>query len=151
VLQFAFAADASDPYLPHNYPSNAVVYTGTHDNDTTAGWYAQAPEKERDHVRRYLARDDSNVAWELWRLAQASVADTAIAPLQDLLGLGPEARMNVPGAASGNWGWRFAWEDLPGWLAPQLRAMAELYGRAASGAAVDTPYRQSTTGADPEE
>lgn len=149
VLQFAFAGDASDPYLPHNYPSNAVVYTGTHDNDTTAGWYAQAPANERDLVRRYLARDDTNVAWELWRLAQASVADTAIAPLQDLLGLGPEARMNVPGAASGNWGWRFAWADLPDWFAPQLRAMAELYGRAAAGAAVDTPYRQSTTGVDP--
>lgn len=148
VLQFAFAADAADPYLPHNYTSNAVVYTGTHDNDTTVGWYAQAPERERDHVRRYLARDDANVAWELWRLAQASVADTAIAPLQDLLGLGPEARMNVPGAASGNWGWRFAWDEVPDWLLGELHAMATLYGRLPGSGAVDTPYRQSTTGTD---
>ena len=149
VLQFAFAGDATDPYLPHNYPANSVVYTGTHDNDTTVGWYAQAPEKERDHVRRYLARDDAHVAWELWRLAQASVADTAIAPLQDLLQLGPEARMNVPGAASGNWGWRFTWDDLPDWLAPELRAMATVYGRVDAGAGGDTPYRQSTTGDEP--
>jgi 4-alpha-glucanotransferase len=143
VLQFAFAADAADPYLPHNYPSNAVVYTGTHDNDTTAGWFAQAPEPERDLVRRYLARDDQRIGWDLWRLAQTSVADTAIAPLQDLLGLGSEARMNTPGAASGNWGWRFDWEHLPYWLAPQVREVAGLFGRLPTGDAVDTPYRQS--------
>ena len=146
VLQFAFAADAADPYLPHNYPANAVVYTGTHDNDTTVGWYAQAPERERDFLRRYLARDAANVAWDLWRAAQSSVAETAVAPLQDLLGLGSEARMNTPGAPSGNWGWRFSWEALPYWLAPQLREMAELYGRLPSEGVVDTPYRQSTTG-----
>ena len=148
VLQFAFAADAADPYLPHHYPTNAVVYTGTHDNDTTVGWYAQAPERERDFVRRYLARDGSQVAWDLWRLAQGSVADTAIAPLQDLLGLDGGARMNTPGAPSGNWGWRFDWSEVPYWLAPQLRELAELYGRLPSAGPVDTPYRQSTTGAD---
>ena len=150
VLQFAFAADAADPYLPHNYPTNAVVYTGTHDNDTTVGWYAQAPERERDLLRRYLARDAANVAWDLWRAAQGSVADTAIAPLQDLLGLGPEGRMNTPGAPSGNWGWRFTWDDVPYWLASQLREMVELYGRLPGAGAVDTPYRQSTTGDDPQ-
>ncbi len=144
VLQFAFAGDASDPYLPHNYPRNCVAYTGTHDNDTTAGWYAQAPDAERDVVRRYLARDDANLPWEFVRLAQASVADLAIAPLQDVLGLGSEARMNTPGRASGNWAWRFAWEDLPDWLAPALQDMARVYGRLPAGPAVDTPYRQST-------
>jgi 4-alpha-glucanotransferase len=149
VLQFAFAADGADPYLPHNYGTNAVVYTGTHDNDTTTGWYAQAPESERDLVRRYLARDGGNVAWDLWRLAQKSVADTAIAPLQDLLGLGSEARMNTPGAPSGNWGWRFDWHDLPFWLAPQLLDMANIYGRLPLAAAVDTPYRQSVTEGEP--
>jgi len=143
VLQFAFAGDADDPYLPHNYERECVVYTGTHDNDTTAGWYAQAPEAERDLVRRYLARDDRNVAWELLRLAQASVADTAIAPLQDVLGLGSEARMNTPGTAGGNWTWRFAWEDVPHWVAPQLRELATLYGRLPGSGGVDTPYRQS--------
>lgn len=129
VLQFAFATDANDPYLPHNYERECVVYTGTHDNDTTAGWYAAAPEVERDLVRRYLARDDGEIAWEMIRLAQASVADTAIVPLQDVLGLGSEARMNTPGTAGGNWAWRFAWQDVPFWVAPQLAELAELYGR----------------------
>lgn len=146
VLQFAFAGDASDPYLPHNYAKNCVVYSGTHDNDTTKGWYAQAPEKERDFVRRYLARDDSTIAWDFMRLAFASVADTAIVPLQDVLALGSEARMNTPGQAAGNWSWRFSWEQLPYWLAPQLRDMAELYGRVVLAAAKDTPYRQSSLG-----
>jgi 4-alpha-glucanotransferase len=151
VLQFAFAGGGEDPYLPHNYAHNCVVYTGTHDNDTTSGWYAQAPEVERDLVRRYLARDDGNIAWELWRLASASVADTAVAPLQDLLGLGSEARMNTPGVAAGNWTWRFAWDDLPYWLAPQLRELAELYGRVPGSGQVDTPYRQSVTIGDVED
>jgi 4-alpha-glucanotransferase len=143
VLQFAFAADASDPYLPNNYIKNCVVYTGTHDNDTTKGWYTQAPEKERDFVRRYLGRDDSNLAWEFIRLVFASVADTAIVPLQDVLGLGSEARMNTPGLASGNWSWRFKWEQVPYWIAPQLKDMAVVYGRVKSEGVVDTPYRQS--------
>lgn len=151
VLQFAFGADASDPYLPHNYPHHCVVYTGTHDNDTTLGWYAKAPEVERDLVRRYLARDDANLAWDLVRLAQASVADMAIAPLQDALGLGSEARMNTPGTASGNWSWRFRWEDVPYWLAPQLREMADLYGRLPGAGPRDTAYRQSVTVSDVED
>ena len=146
VLQFAFAGSADDPYLPHNYEPHCVVYTGTHDNDTTRGWYETAPEVERDRVRRYLARDDENVAFDLVRLAAGSVADVAVFPLQDALGLGSEARMNTPGRAEGNWSWRFAWSDLPEWLAPQLREMAELYGRFAGDGPSDTPYRQSTTG-----
>ncbi len=151
VLQFAFAGGPEDLYLPHNYERNCVVYTGTHDNDTTNGWYAQAPDEERHFLRRYLARDDDNVAWELWRLASASVADTAVAPLQDLLGLGSEARMNTPGKAAGNWCWRFAWDDLPDWLAPKLHDMAELYGRVPGEGAVDTAYRQSVTESDVED
>jgi 4-alpha-glucanotransferase len=151
VLQFAFAGGPDDPYLPHNYPRNAVVYTGTHDNDTTTGWYAQAPEPERDFLRRYLSRPDERIAWELWRAASASVADLAVAPLQDVLGLGSEARMNTPGVAHGNWTWRFTWEMLPPHLAPQLREMAELYGRVGGQGAVDTAYRQSVTEQEPEE
>ncbi len=151
VLQFAFAGGASDPYLPHNYDHDCVVYTGTHDNDTTAGWYEKAPEAERDMVRRYLARNDENVPWEFIRLAQASVADVAIAPLQDVLGLGSEARMNTPGRAEGNWSWRFSWDDVPAWIAPQLREMAELYGRVEGAGAADTAYRQSDTGTEVEE
>ncbi len=151
VLQFAFAGDASDPYLPHNYDKNFVVYTGTHDNDTTVGWYAQVPEEERDFVRRYLARDDDRIAWEFIRLAQASAANVAIFPLQDALGLGSEARMNTPGKAAGNWSWRFGWDEVPLWIAPQLQEMATLYGRAPSGGPVDTPYRQSKTEGDVED
>ncbi len=143
VLQFAFAADAADPYLPHNYQHNCVVYSGTHDNDTTVGWYQQAPEKERDFARRYLSSNGSQIAWDFVKLANASLADTAVAPLQDVLGLGPEARMNTPGVASGNWGWRFAWQDIPAWVAPSLRDMAEVYGRLPGAGQVDTPYRQS--------
>lgn len=145
VLQFAFAGGPQDPYLPHNYVSNCVVYTGTHDNDTTLGWYAGAPEAERDHVRRYLARDDDDIVWQLIRLAMASTADLAIVPLQDLLRLGSQARMNTPGSAAGNWSWRFAWEDVPYWLAPQLAELTRLYGRAPSSGPVDTAYRQSST------
>lgn len=151
VLQFAFAGAADDPYLPHNYERHCVVYTGTHDNDTTLGWYASAPDAERDLVRRYLARDDAHVAFELVRLASASVADMAIFPLQDALGLGSEARMNTPGKAEGNWSWRFAWSDVPDWLPWQLREMAQLYGRFDSGLPTDTPYRQTSTGSDVED
>lgn len=158
VLQFAFAGDANDPYLPHNYSRDTVVYTGTHDNDTSVGWYAKASEKERDHLRRYLACDDSDMPWALLRAALASVADRAIVPLQDALALGSEARMNVPGTASGNWSWRFAWDEVPHWLAPQLRDLAELYGRTAGAltgdaatagsAAGDTQYRQTVLSSD---
>lgn len=144
VLQFAFAGGADDPYLPHNHVPNSVVYTGTHDNDTTLGWYRQAPEVERDHVRRYLGRDDSQVVQGLIRAANASVAAIAVVPLQDHLGLGPEARMNTPGKPQGNWSWRFRWEDVPGWLAPHLADLARLYGRVPGEGAIDTPYRQSS-------
>ena len=144
VLQFAFGGGADDPYLPHNYDKNCVVYSGTHDNDTTAGWYARAPEAERDYVRRYLGRSDDNIAWEFVRLALASAANTAIAPLQDVMGLGGEARMNTPGQPAGNWTWRFSWEMIPYWVAPQLRELAEVYGRNGGSGPVDTAYRQSS-------
>jgi 4-alpha-glucanotransferase len=143
VLQFAFAGGADDPYLPHNYERDCVVYTGTHDNDTTRGWYESAPEAERDHVRRYLGRPDEDVVDGLVRLAYASVADLAVVPLQDHLGLGPEARMNTPGREVGNWTWRFAWDDVPPWLAPHLHGLASVYGRVPAGGPVDTPYRRT--------
>ncbi len=129
VLQFAFASDASDPFLPHNYPSNCVVYTGTHDNDTTVGWYNQAPEKERDFCRRYLARSGDDIAWDLIRAAWSSKANFAIAPLQDLLNLGTEARMNYPGKPAGNWGWRFLSSNLSAPLAARMQEQNLLYGR----------------------
>lgn len=129
VLQFAFGGDASHPYQPHNFPRNCVVYTGTHDNNTTVGWYAGAPKVERERVRRYLAPGDEGFAWRFLLLAFASVADLALAPLQDVLGLGTGARMNIPGKAAGNWRWRFRWEDMPERLALRLGEVAELYGR----------------------
>jgi 4-alpha-glucanotransferase len=130
VLQFAFAEEASNPYLPHNYDDPAcVVYTGTHDNDTTVGWYASASERERDHVRRYLGVDGHDVAWDLIRCAFASVADTAIVPLQDVLALGKKARMNLPGNPAGNWSWRYREDQLRPDLAARLASLTDLYGR----------------------
>jgi 4-alpha-glucanotransferase len=130
VLQFAFGGPASHPYLPHNHVPHCVVYTGTHDNDTTVGWYRSAPPEVQDHVRRYLARDGHDVAWDMIRAALSSVAEMAIVPMQDVLALGSEARMNTPGQASGNWAWRLRWEQLDPWIAPRLAEMTRLYDRA---------------------
>lgn len=130
VLQFAFSSDGSDLFLPHNFTHNCVVYSGTHDNDTTRGWYeSSSTERERDFARRYLGRDGADIAWDLIRLAFSSVADMAVAPLQDILNLGTQARMNLPGRASGNWGWRFAWNQINDGMRERLKEMAMLYGR----------------------
>jgi 4-alpha-glucanotransferase len=115
VLQFAFDGSSTNPYLPHNYPSNTVVYTGTHDNATSRGWYEELPPNQRQNLWRYLnspQSDSREVAWDLMRLAWSSVAALAIAPLQDLLNLGAKSRMNVPGRAEGNWSWRCTEELL---------------------------------------
>ena len=128
IIQFAFD-DPKNKFLPHNYVPNCVAYTGTHDNDTTRGWYATAPEHERDYYRRYTSRDGSDVAWDLIRLAWASVADLAIAPLQDILDLGTEHRMNIPGTAQGNWRWRMPSESLNDWARSRLVEMTDIYNR----------------------
>jgi 4-alpha-glucanotransferase len=129
VLQFAFATDAGNPYLPHNLTQNAVMYTGTHDNDTTVGWFETREAQEREDCLRYLGPIDEPIHWALIRLAYRSVADLAITPLQDVLGLGSEARMNTPGKFGNNWGWRFKLEDmLPSYRA-KLNEMALTYGR----------------------
>jgi 4-alpha-glucanotransferase len=114
VLQFAFDGHADNPYLPDNYVPNTVVYTGTHDNPTTRGWYEDLPDAERGNLWRYLKRApgaNAEAAPALLRLAWSSVAALAIAPLQDILNLGKEARMNQPGSAQGNWRWR-ATDDM---------------------------------------
>jgi len=114
VLQFAFDGHEDNPHLPHNYVPNTVVYTGTHDNATTRGWYEALPDDQRQHLWHYLQRpagESDEAAWELIRLAWSSVAALAIAPLQDVLNLGVKARMNVPGRAEGNWSWRCT-EDM---------------------------------------
>ncbi|BAJ64129.1 4-alpha-glucanotransferase [Anaerolinea thermophila UNI-1] len=129
IFQFAFASDADDPFLPHNYVQNCVAYTGTHDNDTAIGWYNSAPEKERDFVRRYLARSGEDIAWDMIRAVWSSVAMFAIAPLQDFLKLGPEARMNYPGRPAGNWGWRYEAFMLDDGLKNRIKEINYLYGR----------------------
>jgi 4-alpha-glucanotransferase len=128
VLHFAFG-ESDSKYQPHNYNPNGVAYTGTHDNDTTRGWYATLSGPERHLLRRYLARDANDVSWDLIRLAWESVADYAIAPFQDVLDLGGEARMNQPGRPAGNWGWRFRREMVTEGALDRLGDLTELYGR----------------------
>jgi len=107
VLQFAFGGDAMNPHLPHNHEVDQVVYSGTHDNDTVVGWWKKAGKAEREHVREYMRfKSDHEVHWEFIKCAVSSVALTAIVPMQDVLGLGDEARMNTPATQAGNWGWR---------------------------------------------
>jgi len=140
VLQFAFSSgSAANPYLPHNYPRNCVVYTGTHDNDTTVGWFRNPqpatilrPEqlaRERENVLKYLGTNGTDIHWDLIRLAFMSVADTAIIPFQDILGLGSEARMNTPATADGNWSWRFAEAMITSDIIDRLTRMTRVYGR----------------------
>jgi 4-alpha-glucanotransferase len=130
VLQFAFGDGPDNPYLPHNYQdANCVVYTGTHDNDTTRGWFSTAGKNERSHVMRYLRSDGSHIAQDLIRLALESTARIAIVPLQDVLDLGSEARINTPGAAEGNWAWRVRPDQLDPARAACLAELTALYGR----------------------
>ncbi len=129
ILQFAFGGERNSNFLPHNYGRNCFVYTGTHDNETTLGWYRNANNDEQDHVRRYVARDGSEIAWDMIRLAYASVADSAVVPLQDLMNLGNEARMNFPGKTGGWWTWRYTPEMLTGQIADRLRELTILFGR----------------------
>jgi 4-alpha-glucanotransferase len=129
ILQFAFGGAAEHRFLPHNYDRNTVVYTGTHDNDTTVGWFRTLQEHERHYLRRYAPQAEQDGAWGLIRLAWASVADYALMPLQDMLNLGPEARMNMPGRPAGNWGWRFTPEMLRDDLLGRLADLTDVYWR----------------------
>jgi 4-alpha-glucanotransferase len=140
ILQFAFGNDPQAPdFKPHNYPRNLVVYTGTHDNDTTVGWWTGGVghstrsdierENERECARRYLDLDGRDVHWQFIRAALASVAETAVIPVQDLLGLGSDSRMNRPGTANGNWRWRLVPGQLTGNTAHKLAEMTRTYDR----------------------
>ena len=129
ILQFAFGGERNSNFLPHNFNHNCVVYTGTHDNETTVGWYQNSTSDEKDHVRRYVARDGTDIAWDLIRLAYASVADSAVVPLQDLMSLGNEARMNFPGKSGGWWRWRYTPEMLTDDIADRLRDLTYLFSR----------------------
>jgi len=145
VLQFAFGPDIRHAgFLPHQYYPNLVAYTGTHDNDTFIGWWQAKGEgttmsraairQERDFARRYMATTGKDIHWVGIRVIMASVADTAVFPLQDILGLGSEARMNTPGTSGDhNWRWRFRTGALTPDVGERLREMTELYGRLPDG------------------
>jgi len=141
VLQFAFGNDAkAQDYRPENCHENCVIYTGTHDNDTTVGWFRSEPgedstrsreeiETERRTILEYLGSDGHEIHWDMIRIAMQSAANTSVFPLQDMLGLGSEARMNVPGRESGNWRWRFTWNMLTPEIKERLKALTEQTGR----------------------
>jgi 4-alpha-glucanotransferase len=129
ILQFGFSSTPDDPFLPHNYPVHCVSYTGTHDNDTARGWYESASEKEKDFCRKYLGRSGDDISWDMIRAIWSSSSIFAIAPMQDLLSLGNEGRMNFPGKAAGNWGWRFSSEKINWTLTSRLKEMNFFYSR----------------------
>jgi len=130
VLQFGFGDPGAHIYLPHKFERNTVVYTGTHDNDTTVGWWnVTAAEHERRAAAQYLGCDGHNVHWAFIRGAESSIADLCVIPLQDVLGLGEEARMNRPSHPEGNWSWRFCPGALTREIGEQLRTLTELSDR----------------------
>lgn len=130
VLQFAFSADTDSDYLPHNYGNNCVVYTGTHDNDTIIGWSEDADEGDLKMAKKYLHADDSEgINWAMMRAALMSVADTCILTMQDIIGLGSDARINTPSTVGGNWVWRIDAGCINDWLADILYENTALYFR----------------------
>lgn len=133
VLLFAFGADdPNHPYLPHNYDRNFVVYTGTHDNNTARGWFEnETDEKIRQRLFKYIGREVpvEDIHWEFIRIAMKSVADMSIIPLQDILGLGEESRMNRPSIGNNNWEWRFMPEQINEYITEKLLTLTETFGR----------------------
>lgn len=129
ILHFAFDSDSYNPYLPHNHPLDSVVYTGTHDNDTTLGWWNQLNQQTKDKVQSYYSWPSEKFPWPIIKSALASVANTAIVPMQDALCLGSEARMNIPGTTTDNWQWRFNWGEIHSDLSGYLLELNNLYSR----------------------
>ena len=129
ILQFAFTGGPDNPYLPFRHEANSVTYSGTHDNDTTLGWYLGLDDASRLYVDEYLGRPREEMPWPVIRAALASRSRLAVIPMQDVLALGTEHRMNLPGTAVGNWNWRFQWQTINDDLAQQLRWRVEIYGR----------------------
>jgi 4-alpha-glucanotransferase len=129
ILQFAFSGDADNPYLPFRHTRDSVVYTGTHDNDTTLGWYTSLNDGEREWVDDYLGHSREVMPWPLIRSALASRANLAILPMQDILGLGSAHRMNTPGTTEDNWNWRFHWDDVQPDTAERMLHRVSVYGR----------------------
>lgn len=129
ILQFAFDKSEANPYLPHFYDSNSVVYTGTHDNDTVVGWYESLDSNDKLKLHKYSAANGYEIHWDMIRLAWASVSRIAVIPLQDVLGLGSRARMNVPGTLVNNWQWRFTEGQIQAEHAEKMLEMSKLYNR----------------------
>ncbi len=130
ILQFAFGGDASNPYLPHQQCEDSVTYTGTHDNNTTLGWYLALEEHVKAHMHAYLGDTREPMPWLLIRTALSSVSELAVIPFQDVLSLDGGHRMNTPGTIDGNWRWQFSWDMVPDGIAAKLNALNDLYGRA---------------------
>ena len=130
ILQFAFDSGEESDYLPHNYTSNSIVYTGTHDNETTMGWWNSCSRKDRDFAKKYLnIRSNKDVHKAFIRACLASVSETAIIPMQDYLGLGSEARINIPSTLGCNWKWRLKDGQFTEELAKEIYDMTRLYFR----------------------
>lgn len=129
ILQFGFDGDSNNIYLSHNHEPNMVVYTATHDNDTTLGWYQSLTPETQRYVDEYLGGSREQMPWPMIRTALRSVATLAVLPMQDILELGEGHRMNVPGTCEGNWGWRFDWSQLPTNLVDRMHGLIRLYGR----------------------
>ena len=130
ILQFAFDESEKSDYLPYHYTANSVVYTGTHDNDTTVGWYASLNRHDKGFLKKYLhIKNGKTVHLDLIRAALGSVSDTAVIPMQDYLGLGSEARINMPSTLGDNWKWRMKKGQISGELAKQICELSRLYGR----------------------
>jgi 4-alpha-glucanotransferase len=132
ILQFAFAEDNTNLFLPHNYIPNTIAYTGTHDNDTMLGWWNTASDREKSAVRHYLGTEEVSVPTDMLNMLSASVANTVIFPMQDVLCLAGEHRMNYPGHPEGNWAWRFSWNQVQPWQTIQLAKMTAEHSRAHS-------------------
>jgi len=132
ILQFAFGGAADNPYLPHHHQQDSVAYTGTHDNNTTLGWYQDVDDQTKNHISDYFGQSDEDIVWQFNRIALQSVAQMAVLPMQDILALDGEHRMNVPGTTEGNWTWTFEWTWLEDDASERLRHLNELYGRSES-------------------
>ena len=129
ILQYAFSGDAKNRDLPHNYIPNTVAYTGTHDNDTTVGWWQSIPGGERKYCLEYLDSDDNEIEWKLIRLLYSSVADIVIIPMQDVAGLDSDARMNTPATNNGNWSWQMTGDAFNETVIDRLKDLAQIFGR----------------------
>jgi 4-alpha-glucanotransferase len=141
IVQFAFASTPQDPFLPHNFTRSWVAYTGTHDNDTAAGWWANSStETERAYAKKYLRSNGTDIPWDIIRAAWGSVANTAMTTAQDLLSLGSEARLNFPGKSGPpNWCWRLGQGELTDQVAARLNDLTFTFGRLNLGDALDAP------------